>query len=75
VQFGQLPGGAFFVRDKGVGFDPAYADKLFRPFARLHGVGEFEGLGLALARKLVERHGGRIWAESEPAARRCFDSC
>jgi len=70
IEFGVMEQGGesvYSVRDNGVGFDEAHAQRIFDPFQRLHGEDEFEGMGVGLATvaRIVRRHGGSLWAKGE----------
>ena len=77
IEFGAVQGTVpttYFVKDNGIGFDSSQEDLLFEPFRRLHTEQEFEGsgIGLATAKRIVERHGGEIWAHCMPGDSTCF---
>jgi signal transduction histidine kinase len=74
VTVGSTAPGTFYVQDLGIGFDPTYAAKIWLPFERLVTEDEFPGTGIGLAnvKRIVDRHGGQVWAESTPGSGAVF---
>ena len=77
VEFGMLETGGvcqYYVRDNGAGFNTEHAQRLFQPFKRLHAASEFPGIGIGLAtvNAIIERHQGKVWAESQPGVQTTF---
>jgi light-regulated signal transduction histidine kinase (bacteriophytochrome) len=77
IEIGKREGdnnGSWYIKDNGVGFDPRYQDRLFGVFQRLHPEDEFEGsgIGLATVKRIIDKHHGKIWAESAPGKGAAF---
>ncbi|PJF21388.1 MAG: histidine kinase, partial [Phototrophicales bacterium] len=69
IEFGSVPQShptVYYIKDNGIGFDPQYADDLFHAFRKLHVGYDGSGIGLATVQRIINRHGGEIWAEASP---------